>query len=85
MSAPTTIAVTDSGIAVHVGKLLAQRGMTMVELSTRIGIHQNNLSKLRTGEIAFIRLETLAKLCEILQCQPGDLLTYIPDKNEEQD
>lgn len=77
MSAPTTISVTDSGVAIHLGKLLAQRNMTADELAQAIGIHANNVSKLRTGDISFIRLETLAKLCRVLDCQPGDLLTYI--------
>ena len=77
MSAPTTISVTDSGIAIHLGKLLARQEMTAEELAEKVGIHPNNLSKLRTGDISFIRLETLAKLCRTLECQPGDLLTYI--------
>lgn len=79
MSAPTTIAVTESGIAVHLGKLLAQRNMTADELAGAVGIHPNNISKLRTGEITFIRLETLFKVCQALDCQPGDLLTRIKD------
>lgn len=82
MSAPTTISVTASGIAVHLGKLLAQRSMTAEELAAAIEIHANNVSKLRTGDISFIRLETLAKLCRVLDCQPGDLLTYI-EPNED--
>lgn len=77
MSAPTSISVTNSGVAIHLGKLLARRGMTAEELAERIGIHANNVSKLRTGDISFIRLETLGKLCRVLECQPGDLLTYI--------
>lgn len=84
MSAPTTISVTDSGIAIHLGKLLARRGMTAEELAERIGIHPNNVSKLRVGDISFIRLETLAKLCGTLDCQPGDLLTYIPHEDNDQ-
>lgn len=79
MSAPTTISVTESGVAIHLGKLLASRGMTSEELAEKVGIHANNISKLRTGDISFIRLETLAKLCRTLDCQPGDLLTYIAD------
>jgi putative transcriptional regulator len=79
MSVAATISVTDSGIAIHLGKLLAQRGMTAEQLAESIGIHPNNVSKLRTGDISFIRLETLAKLCRTLDCQPGDLLTYIAD------
>lgn len=76
MSAPTLISVTGSGVKIHLGKLLADRRMTSEELAEKVGIHPNNLSKLRTGEVAFIRLETLAKLCRALQCQPGDLLTF---------
>lgn len=76
MSAPTTISVTESGIAIHLGKLLADRGMTAEELAEKVGIHANNISKLRTGDISFIRLETLARLCRALECQPGNLLTF---------
>lgn len=76
MSAPTTISVTESGIAIHLGKLLADQRMTAEELAEKVGIHANNISKLRTGDISFIRLETLARLCRALECQPGDLLTF---------
>lgn len=73
---PTTIAVTESGIAIHLGKLLALRGMSASELAERVGIHYNNISKLRAGDIAFIRLETMGAICRELKCQPGDLLSY---------
>jgi putative transcriptional regulator len=76
---PTSIAVTDSGIAIHLGKLLAQRNMSAAELAERIGIHQNNVSKLRTGDILYIRLATMAAICRELKCQPGDLLTFVED------
>jgi putative transcriptional regulator len=52
--------------------------MTLTELSEKVGIHVNNLSKLKNGDVAFIRLETLDKICEALDCTPGELLTRLP-------
>ena len=56
--------------------LLAERGMTLTELADRVGITIVNLSILKNGRARAIRFSTLARLCEVLRCQPGDLLTY---------
>jgi putative transcriptional regulator len=63
-------------IAVHLDKLLADRGMTLTELSERVGVSVVNLSILKNGHARAIRFSTLTRLCEALDCQPGDLLSY---------
>jgi len=63
-------------IEVHLDQLLLARGMTLTELSERAGITIVNLSILKNGRARAIRFSTLTKLCEILACQPGDLMTY---------
>lgn len=65
-------------IAVHLDKLLADRGMTLTELSNEIGITLPNLSILKTGKARAIRFSTLEAICHALDCEPGDLLTYEP-------
>jgi putative transcriptional regulator len=62
-------------IRVHLDRLLEQRGMTLVELSERVGVTVVNLSVLKNGRAKAIRFSTLAALCEALDCQPGDLLS----------
>jgi putative transcriptional regulator len=63
-------------IDIHLDELLAASGMTLTELATRAGITIANLSILKNGHARAIRFTTLTKLCEILHCQPGDLMTY---------
>jgi putative transcriptional regulator len=63
-------------IRVHLDKVLADRGMTLTELSEEVGITLANLSILKTGKARAIRFSTLDALCRALDCQPGDLLTY---------
>jgi putative transcriptional regulator len=65
----------DHAIAVHLDKLLADRGMTLTELSERAGVSVVNLSILKNGRARAIRFSTLTRLCEVLGCQPGDLLS----------
>ena len=66
----------DHAIAIHIDKLLADRGMTLTELSERVGVSVVNLSILKNGRARAIRFSTLTRLCEVLDCQPGDLLSY---------
>ena len=66
----------DHAIAIHLDKLLADRGMTLTELSERVGVSVVNLSILKNGRARAIRFSTLTRLCEVLDCQPGDLLGY---------
>jgi putative transcriptional regulator len=62
-------------IAIHLDKLLADRGMTLTELSERVGVSVVNLSILKNGHARAIRFSTLTRLCQALGCQPGDLLS----------
>jgi putative transcriptional regulator len=66
------------GIRIRLDDLLAARGMTLTELSQRVGITVVNLSVLKNGRARAIRFSTLAALCAELRCQPGDLLGYEP-------
>ena len=70
----------DDVAAIHVrlGALLTERGMTLAELSERVGVTIVNLSILKNGRARAIRFSTLTRLCEALHCQPGDLLSYQP-------
>lgn len=65
-------------IIVNLDVMLARRKMRLNDLSERVGITPQNLSVLKTGRAKAIRLSTLEKLCEVLACQPGDLLAYEP-------
>ena len=66
-------------IKVHLDKVLEQRGMSSKELAEMIGITQANLSILKTGKAKGIRFATLMAICEILDCQPADILEYVKD------
>ncbi len=66
-------------IIVNVDVMLAKRKMSMTALSEQVGITLANLSILKNGKGKAIRFTTLDRLCEVLRCQPGDLLEYVPD------
>jgi putative transcriptional regulator len=66
----------DHAIVIHLDKLLAERGMTLTELSELVGVSVVNLSILKNGRARAIRFSTLTRLCEALDCQPGDLLAH---------
>lgn len=66
-------------IIVRLDVVLAQRKMKSRELAERIGITEQNLSLLKSGKVKGIRFETLAAICAVLNCQPGDLLEAVPD------
>ena len=59
--------------------MLAKRKMSLTELSRKVGITLPNLSILKTGKAKAIRFETLARLCQVLDCQPGDLFEFVTD------
>ena len=65
-------------IVVHLDVMLAKRKMRSRELAETIGITEQNISLLKSGKVRGVRFETLARICEVLQCQPGDLLEYRP-------
>ena len=63
-------------IIVNLDVMLAKRKMSMTELSEKVGVAMANLSVLKNGHARAIRFGTLEKLCEVLACQPGDLLSF---------
>ncbi len=63
-------------IIFNIDVMLAKRKMTVTELAQRVGITLSNLSVLKNGKAKQIKVSTLAKLCEALDCQPGDILEY---------
>lgn len=69
-------------IVFHVDVMLAKRKMSLTELSEWVGITMANLSILKTGKARAVRLETLDRLCAALDCQPGDLMEFLPDEVE---
>ena len=69
-------------IVVNLNVMLARRKMRSRQLAERIGITEQNLSLLKSGKVRGVRFETLAAICEALQCQPGDLLEFAPGADE---
>ena len=65
-------------IIVNIDVMLAKRKMSVTELSERVGITMANISILKNGRAKAIRVETLDKICRALDCQPGDILEWVP-------
>ena len=63
-------------IIINVDVMLAKRKMSVTELSERVGLTMANVSLLKNGKVKAIKLSTLEKICEALDCQPGDVLEY---------
>jgi len=63
-------------IIVRLDRMMADRKMSLNELSEKVGISNVNLSKLKTGKASAIRFSTLAAICDALNCQPGDILEF---------
>jgi putative transcriptional regulator len=63
--------------------MLAEKEMKLSELEEKTGISLNNLSILKTGKAKAVRFSTLNEVCRALNCQPGDLLQYVPDEMNE--
>ncbi len=70
-------------IKIRLAVLLAQREMKLNELEEKTGIALNNLSILKTGKAKAVRFSTLNEICKALNCQPGEILEYVTDENEE--
>jgi len=68
-------------IIVNLDVMLARRKMRLTELSERVGITMANLSNLKTGKARAIRFTTLEAICAALDCQPGDLIEYLPSED----
>lgn len=72
-------------ILINLDVMMAKRKIGLVELSKTIGITPANLSILKTGKARAVRLETLDAICRALDCQPGDILEYIPEQGGKYD
>jgi len=66
-------------ITVNIDVMLARRKMSSGELAEKVGISATNLSILKTGKAKAVRFSTLEALCRALDCQPGDILEYVPE------
>lgn len=69
-------------IIVNVDVMLAKRKMSVTELSHRVGLTMANISILKNGRAKAVRIDTLNKICSVLECQPGDILEYRPDEED---
>ena len=69
-------------IIVNIDVMLAKRKMSVTELSERVGITLANISILKNGKAKAIKIQTLDKICEALDCEPGDILEYVDDEEE---
>ncbi|MFM2782068.1 helix-turn-helix domain-containing protein [Klebsiella variicola] len=66
-------------VVVNLDKLLVEKKMTSRALAAFVGITEQNLSLLKSGKVKGIRFDTLSRICEALECQPGDNLAWEPD------
>ena len=67
-------------IILRLARVMADRKMSLNELSEKVGVANVNLSKLKNGHVSAIRFSTLEAICDVLDCQPGDILEYKRDK-----
>jgi putative transcriptional regulator len=70
-------------IVVQLDVMLARRKVRSKDLAEHVGITEANMSLLKQGKVKGVRFDTLEKICDYLQCQPGELLVYQPDPNHE--
>ena len=70
-------------LIVNLDVMMAKRKMSLTELSEKVGITMANLSILKKGKAKAIRFSTVEAICEILDCQPADILEFVADKKEE--
>lgn len=71
-------------IVINIDVMLAKRKMKVSNLADQVGITLANMSVLKNGKAKAIRVETLDKICKVLNCQPGDILEWQDDKNEQE-
>ncbi|OQW60072.1 MAG: transcriptional regulator [Proteobacteria bacterium HN_bin10] len=69
-------------IRVTLDRILLDRRMSLTELAAKVDVTLANLSILKTGKAKAIRFSTLNRLCRVLECQPGELLSYEPSEND---
>ena len=72
-------------IILRLDRVMAVRKMSLNELSARVGISNVNLSNLKTGKVKAVRFSTLEAICDVLDCQPGDILEYRREEEKEAD
>jgi len=70
------------GVVVSIDVLLAQRKMSVAEFADAVGITPANVAVLKNGRAKAIRFTTLESICRVLDCQPGDILEWVPDASE---
>ncbi|MCR5323930.1 MAG: helix-turn-helix transcriptional regulator [Lachnospiraceae bacterium] len=70
-------------IIIRLDRVMADRKMSLNELAEKVGLSNVNMSNLKTGKMKGIRFETLNSICKTLDCQPGDILEYASDENED--
>lgn len=70
-------------IVINIDVMLAKRKMSVGELADKVGFTMANVSLLKNGKIKALRISTLNKLCEVLECQPADLLEYVNDEQND--
>lgn len=69
-------------IRINLDVMMAKRKISLTELAEKVGLTMSNLSVLKTEKARAIRFSTLDSLCKVLTCQPGDILEYLPDKDD---
>jgi len=67
-------------IVVNLDVMLAKRKMRLKELAATIQVSEQNLSMIKTGKIKGVRFDTLVKICDVLDCQPGDILEFVKEE-----
>lgn len=70
-------------IILRLDRVMADRKISLKDLSEQVEISNVNLSKIKTGKVSAIRFSTLDAICRVLECQPGDILEYQPDQENE--
>tara|TARA_Y100000588_G_scaffold17423_1_gene18133 strand:+ start:423 stop:662 length:240 start_codon:yes stop_codon:yes gene_type:complete len=76
MSKDTPSKARSMNIVINLDVMMAKRKMRLKELSEQVGVSEQNLSILKNGKAKAIRFSTLEKICEVLECQPGDIIVY---------
>ena len=72
-------------IIINIDVMLAKRKMSVTEFSERVGITMANISVLKNGKAKAVKISTLNSICKALDCQPGDILEYVEDGDDEND
>ncbi|CAK7034728.1 MAG: hypothetical protein EUB_02500 [Eubacterium sp.] len=70
-------------IILRLDRVMADRKISLNKLAKQVGISNVNLSNLKTGKVKAIRFSTLNAICDVLDCQPGDILEYVRDEKED--